>query len=862
MHDVIPLRELRLGDAGDVGGKAANLGELTAAGLPVPDGFCLPVGVYQTVVAPALARVARDEQAADTADAAGGSLATVAQTLRETVEAVELPDGLLAELEAAYRALCPDGGRVAVRSSGVSEDSAAASFAGQYHTELDVGPGPELAAAVRRCWASVWSAQAVRYRERRGIAHENEAMAVVVQAMVPADAAGIMFTVDPRTAGRDGDAGPLVIESGWGYGEAVVGGLVTPDRFTVSRSTGKVTEAQVADKVRMVAPAATGTREVDVAEDKRALPSLTEEQAAALAELGLAIEAHYGRPQDVEWAIAGGRISILQARPITGPPDPGPAAPEAEWRAPIENTRWARMSICDSWLPQPLSPLFASTLYPRMVEEWLKNWAGPDPGGNPLIPRPMACTINGYAYLRFDYTLNRYPLRTAHLILSWFRFHLARLDKRWRTVVLPRHVERIRALRGLDLAGLDSAALLRRIAEAEQLSGEYWGIIGGLTWYWNLGEYLMSGVYPFAVKRIAGEQIPARAHGGLLQGYPTKTSAAESALYDLARSADEGGLDEGGRDEGGLDTFLAEYGHQVYNLDFAEPTQADERSAIHTVLDSYRTGSAENPRERLRTLAEKRDGLSSRIMAELRGAPARRGALAAALRLSRRAERLRDEALFHFTLGWPFMRQAYLELGRRLVAAGVLAAADDVFFLTGPELEADLLEAGTADPDRAQGAPPGRAEEVAARRALREQQKLLSPPAQVPADTRIYLGRMDITSLALFGRAEAKAEGSGLAGSAVGPGRVTGPARIVLSLQDFPKLRRGDVLVAPYITPAWSSLLALAAGVVTDTGGVLSHGSIVAREYGIPVVMGTGVATKQLQDGQIVTVDGDRGVVS
>ncbi|MFB6570330.1 PEP/pyruvate-binding domain-containing protein [Streptomyces noursei] len=871
MPDVVMLRDLRAGDATRAGAKAANLGELMSAGLPVPDGFCLPISVYRSTTAAALGPHLDALTARLTDGAADGEIADCARLLRKAILAVDLPSPLLDEVARAYQAVRPDGGGVAVRSSGTSEDSATASFAGQYHTELAVDSPEDVVAAVRRCWASLWQVHAIRYRERQRLPHAAAGMAVVVQALVPAESAGVMFTVDPRaTTATDGagdppPAGRTVIESSWGYGEAVVGGFVTPDRFEVSRADARVARTQLAHKARMVVPAVaagegegtvadarTGTAVVDVPPDRQDAASLTAEQAVALAGHGLAIEAHFGRPQDVEWAVHAGRIAILQARPLTDRA-PAPTAPaDVRWESPVDGAWWARISICDSWLPEPLSPLFATTLFPCLVAHWSQNWAGPaaEQLTNPLLPKPMSGTINGFAYLRLDYPMNRYPLRTVKLALNCYRFHLGPLERRWRTVILPRHVARLEAMSRTDLTRLATDDLLRLIAEAQELSGRYWAILGGLAWYWNIGEWLLATAYPRIAKPLkdTGSEVPG--HGALLQGFPSKTSETTFALHDLART--EGDDDEAER---AFETFLARYGHQVYHLDFVEPTPAEDPSTFRTTIAAYRDGRAADPRERMRTLARRRTSARAQMDEALRPFPLRRGALAALLSWNRRYGQVRDQALFHFTRGWPIMRRAYLELGRRLTTAGGLRSPDDVFFLTGDELHGELRTIG-------RGQPPKTWDDVVhRRRARRDEQKLLSPPPQVPAEARIFMGKVDVTSVALVGHHTKAEEGAGLHGSPVSPGRVTAPARRVFSVRDFPTFQAGDVLVAPYITPAWSPLLAIAGGVVTDTGGALSHGSIVAREYGIPAVMGTNNATKLIQDGQLVTVDGDLGRV-
>lgn len=812
MRDIVRLPELTAGDVAEVGAKAANLGELISAGVDVPAGFCVPTSVYDRLVKPVVAPLT-------------GTDPVEGSAVREAIESIELPAGLLSLLEKAFHEVCPDGGGVAARSSGTSEDTEETSFAGQYHTELGVRTAEELVVALKKCWASMWEPHAIRYRERVGVPHSDVSMAVVVQAMVPADAAGVMFVTDQ-----------VVIESSWGLGEAVVSGLVTPDRFVVSRD-GHEVESFPGNKAQMIVPVAAGVETVDVAPDRVTALSITPEQAAELAVLGLAIERHFGARQDVEWAITNGKIRFLQARPLTRDIT---VPAEVSWDSPISGAEWARISICDSWLPEPLSPLFATTLFPRLVDRWKQNWSTPDTAA--VLPDPMAGTINGFAYIRLDGPLNKYPVKTAKLVFHFFRFHLARLERKWRRDVLPGHVERIVELREIDPSRLDIRELRGVIDEAEELSGKYWALLGGLAWYWNGGEWALHKLYA----KLAGPAAGDEGFAVLLQGYPTKTTETDAALYDLARSTEP---------EEGFADFLAEHGHQVYQLDFVEPTPADDPAAFRATLENYRGGSGQDPRERLKSLAHKRDALWKSIESSLSSSPARLSALRRLLNWNRRYSLVRDEALYYFTLGWPLIRRGYVELGRRLVVAGAIGADEDVFYLTGDELAAALaaLERGEQ--------PAAHAGVVQDRRQLRERQQQLIPPARVPEGMRVDVAGIDFLPIAFLGRDDSGEDVEGLRGVAVSPGLATGPARRIASARDFDKLQSGDVLIATYITPAWSPLLGIAGAVVTDTGGALSHGSIVAREYGIPAVMGTNNATKVIQDGQLVTVDGNRGLV-
>ncbi|ABD12050.1 hypothetical protein ThrDRAFT_04268 [Frankia casuarinae] len=850
MRDVRPLRELRSGDRDTVGAKAANLGELISAGFPVPDGFCLPQAVYHRTVGDKVRPLLAQLDAALTEDATDDQIRPISAAMRATVEATDVPAGLAADVAQALAAWRIADVRVSVRSSATWEDTDATSFAGQYRSELGVPPAAVLD-SVRRCWGSLWELPAIRYRQRHGIPHGAVGMSVIVQLMAEAEAAGVLFTVDPRDAAAD----RLVIEATWGFGEALVSGKVDPDRFDVDRSGATLRHAHVADKRQMVAypshSGAGGVDFVDVPDQRRRAPSLTAEQVAELASLGRAIETHFGAPQDVEWAVSGTTLTILQARPIRLPAADEPPPPAADWTSPIEGAWWARISICDSWLPEPLSPLFASTLFPCLVRHWQRNWAGPDSAqrNNRLLPTPMTGVINGFAYLRFDYHLNRYPRHAAAMVLRFFRFHLGPLRRQWQRGILPRHSERIEAANRRDLTRLDNNELLGLIDGVQELSGRYWGIIGGLAWYWNVSEWLLATVYPWVARAGTGAGLPI-GPGPLLQGYPSRTLDVELELAELARHDADGA-----EYTAEFERFIGRQGHQVYSLDFASPTPAEDPEVFRATIEAYRSGTRQQPQERIDALAAQREDRLRTIRKALRFAPVRRGVLHLLLRWNLRQGRLRDEVLFHFTRGWPVLRRAYLELGRRLVAAGVLTEPDDVFYLTGDQVKRQLaaLDTGVAGDDLTSV--------VHERRRLREQQRLLSPPIQVPQDARIFLGRRDVTALAVFGPRPRGAEDDGLRGSPVSPGRATAPARRISSTDDFGRLRPGEILVAPHLTPAWSPLLSIAAGVVTDTGGALSHGSIVAREYGVPAVMGVHGATHIIQDGQVVTVDGDRGLV-
>jgi pyruvate,water dikinase len=295
-----------------------------------------------------------------------------------------------------------------------------------------------------------------------------------------------------------------------------------------------------------------------------------------------------------------------------------------------------------------------------------------------------------------------------------------------------------------------------------------------------------------------------------------------------------------------LRAYLDRYGHQIYTLDFAEPTQIDDPLPILLSLKAAVQQPGRDPAARRAELARER---VRQVRATARSfGPLRRRLFRGFLHSAQRFGPYREAALFYVGAGWPTLRRLALELGRRLTVAGALDAADDVFFLESAE-----IAAGTA-------APPALARVARERRALREARKRLHPPPAVPPDYHFHLGPIDLAGRESQ-RREA-AEGPLLRGFAVSPGRVTAPASVIRSPAEFGKMEAGTILVCPTTTPAWTPLFAQARGLVTEIGGVLAHGSIIAREYGIPAVMGAADATRRIAHGQQVTVDGDAGTVT
>jgi phosphohistidine swiveling domain-containing protein len=725
-----------------LGTKAANLARLARAGFPVPPGV---------VVTPAA--TADWEQ-------------TRARLRRA---AAELGGGR--------------GQRFAVRSSGTAEDLVGASFAGQYETVLDVGLD-ELPEAVRQVLDSAASARVAAYRQAHleadaaaALDPSESKMAVLVQVMVAADAAGVAFTANPVTGAR----GEVVITAVRGLGERLVAGEATGDQWLVCDGQ------------------ASCTRSTEQA--------ITAEQARQVAELARRVEAHFATPQDLEWAIstdttsADGGLWLLQARPMTALPDP------VDWTPPAPGY-WMRNLRLGEWLPEPMTPLFADWLLERIdhgEQQAIREHVGA------ALPFPHAA-INGWYYLSTP-PLSPRAILTALAqgrgrLVRFMRYAvlgpsrdpvaadrhlLAHLAQQWHEELLPRYRRLVQAgEQQVETASPERLAGI--IDQVGVMAGEQFcslAVVGGAAWK-------MEG----ALARFYRQHLAA-----------TLDISVQQLLAGLPGTQPE----------------LPAYA--VQSLDWAHPT-AGELS-----------WPPSQPSGRHRDLAVRREALTAQCAAALADRPHLRTRFQALLAVAQRYAVIREQQARHVTLGWPLLRRCALRLGQTLRAGGVIDRAEDVFFLTRAELDA---RAPLQDV-------------VHRRRATWERQRRLLAPLSIGRPPRL-LARELLAAVEAV-RTSGPAPEDAIVGQPASPGRATGPVRIVHGPGDFDRFQPGEVLVTRATTPAWTPLFARAVAVVTDGGTLAAHASLVAREYGIPAVVGTGDATGRLHDGQPVTVDGSAGTV-
>jgi phosphohistidine swiveling domain-containing protein len=844
-----------------VGGKGMSLAKLTNAGLPVPDGFHITTKAYiqfvnennlQNGILEAL-------QQADVTQPA--SLEKVSTDIRRLFDEALIPGELANAIVSAYGELPGSDPAVAVRSSATAEDLPEASFAGQQDTFLNITRADRVLEAVKKCWSSLWTARAIGYRARQNISPENVALAVVVQLFVNAEAAGILFTANPLNNKRD----QAIINAAWGLGEAVVGGAVTPDTLAVDKNTGSLIQRETAEKQVMTVRTEWGTQEQPVPDSLKRVPVLSNDQAVQLARCGMQIEELYGMPMDIEWTLSDGKFAIVQARPITSLGE----AP-LEWKMPHPKGIYMRTSVVDL-MPDPLSPLFATLGIQSLVNQMY-------PLGKyltrlePVLPEGYFTTINNYAYMNAHFSGRAWIWILFGLLPSYPRM-LRMLVPFWRDEARPQYQKVVTEMESKDIEKMSNTELWARTQTVMEATGYYTGALLFATMGASAGsEGLLTKVYEKMAQRPGDP--PANV---LLMGWDNIPIRSEKSLYDLAMFRKEnalgayvlqtpsselaGWLKSGSIPEGidpenwqefrqRFNQHLQEFGHMVFDLDFAKPLPLDHPEPMLEVIKMYLRGEGTNPHERQQASQERRIQTMQEVQGRLKGF--KRWAFTTALNWAQSLSEVREDAIAEIGIGYPIIRNMLHNLGEHLVKEGVLHAPEDIYWLEKDDVDNTLAEL------EASATPKCMFTVVEKRKAFWQKAKQAAPPPMLPPKKK-YMG---INTTVWLAEAEGDQGGRSLKGVPTSAGKVTAAACVLHGPEDFAQMRPGDVLVAGTTTPAWTPLFAMASAVVTDIGGPLSHGSIVAREYGIPAVMGTGVATRRIKDGQMVTVDGNAGTVT
>lgn len=870
---LIEFAQVQKSDAPLVGQKGARLAELVQAGLPVPPGFCLTTRAYQTFLSHnGLAQVVQS-----------GDSAAIREAIRES----DVPEEISNELARAYAALsqdAPGGTPVAVRSSATFEDLDNASFAGQYDTFLNVIGLERVLSSVKACWAGLWNERAMSYQREHGLDDVSATMGIVIQRQLAPEVAGVLFTLNPLT-GREEE---MMVEAAWGLGEAVVSGRVNPDTYVVDAYASKVVRADIARQpVKLEVDENGGIREVELAAEQALRPTLSDVQLLDLAELGTRVQEIFGYPQDIEWALADGHFLILQARPMTS----------FSWDSNMEQWTSGNHREVFPGFPSPLSISLSlrheygvalSSFFRRLKMGeapsgtiWGRLFFG-RPYWNLSQVKRFAALVPGFKERTFDATVGIDPTYDGDgRTTPWSPQNIAKalpaliaLKKVYREYWREARDYRERFLKEIEpeLDAVDPSAL-----EDEDLA-RWIRRVFEVHWDTNLVAMSVSFISTQAqddfepIMRQLNAGLPAEEQiheGDLITGLTgVRTAQPSVELWRLARrallSAEVADIVRNvapaemaarlqstpkGRE------FWQEVSDFVRRHRYMSPADEDlslprwdedPTFALSTLQAYARADESINPERQIEAQRQLREATERRAMAILsrgwrRFWPASKNSFRRQLEIVRRYVRWREEMRVIAARAFYHSRRFVRWLGKRWADRGWLDAPDHVFLLYRQHILNGLD--GRLNPSEAR-------EFIRRYLRMRKCYRNFNPPTTIGRGMRLDAGPRP-----------APVSGRTYRGVPCSSGRVEARARVVHSLEDAQSLERGEILVAPYTNPAWTPLFNLAGAIVIEEGGLLSHGAVVAREYGIPAVVRVEDATQIFRTGQRLRVDGSAGTV-
>ena len=858
--DVVDFRDIDQTQIAVVGGKGARLGELARIdGVRVPAGFCVTTDGFLGIMAEAPLIDTQLDQLALLSPTDRVAIRTVSADIRRTIEAVEIPRNLAAAITDAVARL---GVRTAcaVRSSATAEDSPTASFAGQQDTYMNVvGPAAVLA-HISRCWASLFTQRAVTYRLHNGIDNRQARMAVVVQTMVFPQAAGVLFTADPVTSNRRFST----VEASFGLGGALVSGLVSPDVYTV-RDADVVAKAIATKRAAITAfPGGGGTQEVAIEADRQQRPVLTDAQIVALARLGRVIEAHFGQPQDIEWCLDGDGYHIVQSRPITTL-FPVPAQHDmgnhlyvsvghqqmmTDPMKPLGLSFWQmttprRMAEAGGRLFVDVAPLLVS---PTSRATYLQALGGSDP----LIGDALETVLarGDFIATESDDHPDVASIASAPTLVDVDPAIVDELLERGRAslATLQRDIRTKSGSALLDFIAADILELKRIMFDLSSLQVIRTAL--DASWWINeqmeawLGEKnAVDALTQSVTHNVTSEMGLALLDvADAIRPYPDVVAFLQQVEGDAF--LDTLPTLAGGRvAKDAIEAYLDAYGMRcIGEIDITRPRWSEHPSTLVPMILSdvknFEPGEAARRFERGRREAE---DAKKELLRRVRATPdgeTRAAETNAMIDRVRTFIGYREYPKYHMVSRYFAYKQALVHEAELLAQRHVLDAPEDIFFLRFEELP-DVLRTHHVDDQL-----------IAQRRDAMQWYRTLTPPRVMTSEGEVVRGhyrRDDVPAGALVGLP-------------VSAGTIEGRARVIRDM-DQADLETGDILVTAYTDPSWTPLFVAIAGLVTEVGGLMTHGAVIAREYGLPAVVGVERATQLIHDGDRIRVHGAEGYV-
>lgn len=864
---VLGFQEIDKTKAMVVGGKGANLGELTKIkGILVPEGFCISTEAYKRIIGEASAINELLDQLSRLKVEDRDKISQICGEIRECIEGVAIPEDINEEIN-HYLLRLGEKDAYAIRSSATAEDLPTASFAGQQDTYLNIIGKTAILKHISKCWASLFTERAVTYRIQKGFDHRKVYLSVVVQKMVFPQAAGVLFTADPVTSNRR----VLSIDASFGLGEALVSGLVNADTYKVR--DGKMIDKKISTKkLAIYALKAGGTKKQEIAPEGQNRQALTDEQVSQLESIGRRIEEHFSCPQDIEWCLVDNTVYIVQSRPITAL-YPIPETNDHEYHVYISVGHQQMMTA-------PMKPLGLSlwqlTAAGQMVKaggrlfiDVAHTLASPDSREvllnnmeqhDPLIKDALMTIIERGDFIKLSSADQKEEItgKSNKAMSSAAIQALVGSDPSIVSNLIKGSQASIEALKqniqmrsGSDLLDfiLEDLQQLKKRLFAPDCMGVIMAIANASLW---VNEKMSKWLGEKNVVDILSQSIPNNV-----------TSEMGLALLDVAdvirpypevidyleHVKDDHFLDELVKLKGGRETqaaiyaYLNQYGMRCSGeIDITKPRWSEKpNTLIPIILSNIKTFGPnaskekfeQGRREAIQKEQELLEGLMRLPDGELKAKETK-----GMIDLIRNFSGFREYPKYAIVNHYFIYKQALLKEAEQLLQAGVIHEKEDIDYLTFEELH-EVIRTNKLD-----------YQIISKRKDEYKLYELLTPPRVITSDGEIIAGEYKGKNL------PAKA----MPGLAVSSGVIEGRARVILNMEDA-DLEEGDILVTPFTDPSWTPLFVSIKGLVTEVGGLMTHGAVIAREYGLPAVVGVENATKLIKDGQRICVNGTEGYV-
>lgn len=845
------------------GGKGAHLGELSSVdGIRVPDGFCVTTDAYRAVTGsdPELSGLL-EELSRDS-----GDVSRTAGRIRQRIENLPVPEGIVHEVYAALAAFDVEQS-FAVRSSATAEDLPSASFAGQQDTYLNIKGKESVLRHIQRCWASLFTDRAVAYRRQQGFDHREVFLAVVVQQMVFSEVSGILFTADPLSGNRR----VSTIDASFGLGEALVSGLVSADTYRVR--SGEIREKQIGTKKRAVLAAPEGgTREVEPEAGSVAQQALTDAQIRELERIGRTIEGHFGEPQDIEWCLSEGVFYVVQSRPITTL-FPVPQVDDNENHVYIsvghqqmmtDPIRPLGLSFFLMFTPAPMQVaggrLFVDVTKRLSTLSGRANLLGIFGQSDPLIRDALATVIERGDFLPTlpDESAVPGPIRGAEglsaadildpvpepagAIADLIRENQASVER------LKQEIQGKSGTDLFDFIRLDMEEARRVMNQSPSLAIILAGVNGSVWLNSKMEEWLGEKNAADALTQSLPNNVTAEMGLALLDVADVIRPYPQVVEY-LPRANPETFPDSlpdvpGSREaKEAIRTFLDRYGMRCTGEIDVTRTRWSERPAtlIPLLLGNIHNQTAGAGKRKYELGLAEASAKAKELLGKLAGLPDGENKVQETRRMIdavRLCMSYREYPKYGLVNRYFVYKQALMKEVERLVAEGVFSEKEDSFYLSFDELKEVVRSrrlSGNPVPER--------------KEAYRHFEKL-TPPRVMTSEGEAIAGRYRRDNIPAHA----------LAGLAVSSGIVEGRARVVLRMENA-GLEEGDILVTPFTDPSWTPVFVSVKALITEVGGLMTHGAVIAREYGLPAVVGIEDATRRIRDGQRIRVNGTDGYV-